>query len=105
MSELKPMSDHEPASPERRRFVGAATATAAALTIAPGVMLYQVAHGRSEEQAASSAVRWGMLVDSTKCATGCDDCVTACSTENGCSSVPMESFWSTAIPASAAVTA
>ena len=83
MSELKPMPDDVPTSPERRRFVGAATATAAALTIAPGVMLYQVAHGRPEEQAASSAVRWGMLVDATKCATGCDDCVTACSTENG----------------------
>lgn len=88
MSELKSMSETssdstKPDSSERRRFVGAAAATAAGLTIAPGVMLYGVAHGRSEDQAASSAVRWGMLVDATKCATGCDDCVTACSTENG----------------------
>ncbi|MDP3122973.1 MAG: 4Fe-4S dicluster domain-containing protein, partial [Thiobacillus sp.] len=83
MSELKPMSEQAPASPERRRFVGAAAATAAGLTIAPGVILVQVAHGRPEDQAASSAVRWGMLVDATKCANGCNDCVTACSTENG----------------------
>ena len=89
MSELKSMSENapnpvKPDSPERRRFMGAATATAAAgLTIAPGVMLYSVAHGRSEDQPASSAVRWGMLVDATKCATGCSDCVSACSTENG----------------------
>ncbi|OYY80919.1 MAG: 4Fe-4S ferredoxin, partial [Hydrogenophilales bacterium 16-62-9] len=83
MSDMKPRSDSTPASPERRRFVGAATATAAGLAIAPGVMLYEVAHGRAEDQAASSAVRWGMLVDATKCATGCNDCVSACSTENG----------------------
>src|SRR5512138_990387 len=83
MSEMKPMSENTPNSPERRRFIGAATATAAGLTLAPGVMLIEVAHGRPEEQAASSAVRWGMLVDATKCATGCSDCVSACSTENG----------------------
>lgn len=27
--------------------------------------------------------RWGMLIDSTKCATGCNDCVTACNDEHG----------------------
>jgi tetrathionate reductase subunit B len=35
-------------------------------------MLIEVAHGRPEDQAASSAVRWGMLVDATKCASGCN---------------------------------
>jgi len=83
MSELNTKSEPALDSPERRRFMSVATATAAGLTIAPGVMLYQVANARSEEQAASSAVRWGMLVDATKCATGCTDCVSACSTENG----------------------
>ena len=82
MNEMKPMSEN-PQSPERRRFVGAAAATAAGVAIAPGVFLYEVAHGRAEEQAASSAVRWGMLVDATKCQSGCNDCVSACSTENG----------------------
>jgi tetrathionate reductase subunit B len=84
MSEQNSNSENVPISSERRRFMGAATATVAGLTIAPGLMLYEVAaHGRPEDQPASSAVRWGMLVDATKCASGCDDCVTACSTENG----------------------
>lgn len=82
MNEHDTISEKVSHSPERRRFIGAATA-AAGLAIAPGVMLYEVAHGRPEEQAANSAVRWGMLVDATQCATGCDDCVSACSTENG----------------------
>ncbi len=82
MSELKTMSEQAPYSPERRRFVGAAAAVAG-LAVAPGVMLYEVANARPEEQPASSAVRWGMLVDATRCASGCSDCVSACSTENG----------------------
>jgi molybdopterin-containing oxidoreductase family iron-sulfur binding subunit len=82
MSELKTMSEQAPSSPERRRFVGAAAAVAG-LAVAPGVMLYEVANARPEEQPASSAVRWGMLVDATRCASGCSDCVSACSTENG----------------------
>src|SRR5512135_323644 len=82
MSDMKSMSDNTPSSPERRRFIGAAT-VAAGVTIVPGVMLIEVAHGRPEDQPASSAVRWGMLVDATKCASGCDECVSACSTENG----------------------
>jgi molybdopterin-containing oxidoreductase family iron-sulfur binding subunit len=32
---------------------------------------------------ANPKVRWGLLIDTTKCATGCDDCVSACNTENG----------------------
>jgi molybdopterin-containing oxidoreductase family iron-sulfur binding subunit len=70
------------ASAERRRFVGTAAAVAG-ISIAPGVFLYQVAHSKPEDEAVSNRNRWGMVVDSTKCATGCDDCVTACSTENG----------------------
>src|SRR5512143_1979125 len=76
MSDMKSISENTPTSPERRRFIGAAT-------VVPGVMLVEVAQGRPEDQAASSAVRWGMLVDATKCATGCNECVSACSTENG----------------------
>jgi molybdopterin-containing oxidoreductase family iron-sulfur binding subunit len=34
-------------------------------------------------QGANPAVRWGLLIDTTKCAEGCTDCVTACHTENG----------------------
>src|SRR3569832_2626094 len=83
MNDMKSMSDNTPSSPERRRFISVATMTAAGVPLAPGVMLIVVAYGRPEELAASSAVRWGMLVDATKCASGCDECVSACRTENG----------------------
>jgi molybdopterin-containing oxidoreductase family iron-sulfur binding subunit len=72
----KNMTDHA-----RRNFMGKAAA-AAGLAIAPGVMLYEV-QARPADQAASSKVRWGMLIDTTKCEEGCNDCVTACETENG----------------------
>ncbi len=77
MSEVKTMSENVPSSPERRRFMSVATAAAAGVTLAPGIMLMEVAHGRPEDQPASNAVRWGMLVDATKCASGCDECVSA----------------------------
>lgn len=63
----------------RRRFLG----TAAGLTLAPGVLLVAGARAKPADEPASSAVRWGMLIDTTKCATGCDACVNACVKENG----------------------
>jgi len=65
----------------RRQFLG--QAAAAGLLIAPGVMLYKVAQARTPEMPASAINRWGMLIDTNKCATGCSDCVSACQTENG----------------------
>jgi molybdopterin-containing oxidoreductase family iron-sulfur binding subunit len=47
------------------------------------MLLYGTSHGKSE--GASSKVRWGMLIDTTQCTTGCNDCVTACNKENGLS--------------------
>ncbi len=73
------------AGEERRNFlkVGAGLAGVA---LAPGVLLYGVsAHSRAPEEAASSRVRWGMLIDTTKCAAGCNGCVSACNNENGLS--------------------
>lgn len=67
---------------QRRNFLKT-TLGAAAVTIAPGMMLFDIAHGKSE--AASGKVRWGMLIDTTQCKTGCNDCVTACNKENGLS--------------------
>lgn len=66
----------------RRRFLGGALATAGA-ALMPGVMLVEVAQGRAPDEPVSSKNRWGLLIDTTKCATGCNDCVTACSKENG----------------------
>ncbi|MCW8835492.1 MAG: 4Fe-4S dicluster domain-containing protein [Rhodospirillales bacterium] len=66
----------------RRGFLGI-SAAATAITLAPGVTLISPAAAKPADQAASPKVRWGMLVDVTKCADGCDDCVVACAKENG----------------------
>ena len=67
---------------QRRNFLKTSVG-AAAVAIAPGMMLFQVAQGSTAE--ASSKVRWGMLIDTAQCKSGCDDCVTACNRENGLS--------------------
>jgi len=87
-------SNHD-AEMDRRDFlkVGAGVA---GVTLAPGVLLYGMnAYARPADEPASSKVRWGMLIDTTKCADGCNDCVTACDTENGLSGKtgPQDSQW------------
>jgi tetrathionate reductase subunit B len=62
----------------------------AGILLAPGVRLIEIAQAAAPGAAgpgsrANPSVRWGMLIDSTQCATGCTDCVTACNTENGLS--------------------
>ena len=59
----------------------------AGLTVAPGVMLYEVAHARAPDEPVSGKRRWGMLVDTTRCADGCDACVSACNEEHGLTSL------------------
>ena len=73
--------------PVRRKFL-TAIAAAAGVTLAPGVMLYGITKpsstaARTADMAVSSDVRWGMLIDAGRCGNGCDDCVSACSKENG----------------------
>lgn len=70
----------------RRSFVEKSATAAAALTIAPGMFLHTVAQAKPADQAVTSAVRWGMLIDTAKCASGCTACVSACNTENGIAS-------------------
>ncbi|MCX7893454.1 MAG: 4Fe-4S dicluster domain-containing protein [Burkholderiales bacterium] len=69
--------------PGRRAFLGTAAAALAGAAIAPGIRLVELAAARSPEEAASAKVRWGLLVDANRCASGCTACVTACRTENG----------------------
>jgi len=73
----------------RRGFMAFAAAGIAGILIAPGVRLIEIAQATPAtgtlSLGASSKVRWGMLIDSTKCVSGCNDCVTACNTENGLS--------------------
>jgi len=68
---------------DRRQFLGKASAAIAGIAIAPGMLLFDFAHGRPLGEAASGSVRWGMLIDTTQCESGCDECVTACNKENG----------------------
>jgi molybdopterin-containing oxidoreductase family iron-sulfur binding subunit len=77
---------------QRRNFLKTSVG-AAAIAVAPGMLLFQVANGQTA--GASSKVRWGMLIDTTQCKTGCNDCVTACNRENGLSGKtgPTDSQW------------
>ena len=81
------MSDLQKPEAGRRAFLGAtAAATAAGLgfvALAPGVQLIRFAEAKAGMDGASGKVRWGMLIDTTRCATGCTECVSACATENG----------------------
>ena len=74
----------------RRGLLGAA----AAVLLAPGIELIEFAHAAATG-GASPAVRWGMLIDTTKCESGCNDCVAACNVENGLGggTSPTDSQW------------
>jgi molybdopterin-containing oxidoreductase family iron-sulfur binding subunit len=69
----------------RRGFLGVAAAAIGGAMLAPGIQLIEIARAGTPTGAAGAnpQVRWGMLIDTTQCATGCTDCVTACNTENG----------------------
>ncbi len=71
-----------PEEAARRRFL-AGVAGAAGLSLAPGVLLYGLAEAKAPDAPVTDRVRWGLLIDTTKCATDCDVCVRACQTENG----------------------
>ncbi len=67
----------------RRNFLGTATAAIAGLGIAPGIFLYEFARARPADQAVSSSVRWGMLIDTNQCREDCNACIKACNEEHG----------------------
>lgn len=68
---------------KRREFLGKTAIAASAITVAPGVLLTSAAVAGEEDKGVSSANRWGMLVDTNKCADDCSACVSACDKENG----------------------
>jgi len=70
-------------STSRRNFITGAAVSMAGIAAAPGISLISLVHARPAEQGVTSDTRWGMLIDTSKCADGCTDCVTACATENG----------------------
>jgi len=67
---------------DRRKFVSLTAAAAAATMVAPGVLLQSVASAKDPGHGVSGSVRWGMLIDTSKCADGCSACVDACNKEN-----------------------
>ncbi len=67
----------------RRRFLSGTATAAAGMAVVPGIMLHEIAHAKPAADAVTSDVRWGLLIDSNKCAEGCDDCVQACNDEHG----------------------
>ena len=83
----------------RRRSFLKTSLGVAAVAIAPGMLLFDMAHGKPQSvsgpQSANSKVRWGMLIDTTQCKSDCNDCVTACNKENGLSggTSPTDSQW------------
>lgn len=92
---MKPEQDTKPS--QRRGFLGIAAASLAGVMIAPGIRLIEVAQAApsSGSTAAASKVRWGMLIDTSKCTPGCDACVRGCQSENGLPTKPgpTDSQW------------
>ncbi len=79
--------ERKPAASGRRAFLGVAAAGAAGVLLAPGIHLIELAQAAAPQAStgANPKVRWGLLIDTTKCDSGCTDCVSACNTENGLS--------------------
>ena len=74
-----------PASPSRRQALVAGAALAG-VALAPGIRLIDLGQARPAGEAASKTVRWGMLIDTGRCASDCSACVSACEQENGLAS-------------------
>ena len=71
-----------PVDAGRRQLLGWGAAALAGLALAPGVTLLEVAAAKVPTERASAKVRWGLLIDTNRCAAGCTDCVAACIREN-----------------------
>jgi len=67
---------------KRRDFLNL-SGLAALAALGPGLRLIELAQARPPDQPASSAQRWGLLIDVDQCADGCTACVEACFVENG----------------------
>jgi [DsrC]-trisulfide reductase subunit O len=70
-------------SMNRRQFIGLGAAAVSAAAVAPGVKLVKLVQAKKPEEAVTNAQRWGLLIDTAKCQSGCSVCVDACFTENG----------------------
>ena len=81
------MSKQDQPDQNRRDFLKKSAATAVA-TVAPGVVLH-TAQATPRNEPVTDKVRWGMMIDTSKCADGCNECVEACNEENGLTAYSM----------------
>jgi molybdopterin-containing oxidoreductase family iron-sulfur binding subunit len=69
----------QPSSQARRRFL-TKLGLGALVVSAPTLSLVSL---QAADQPVTAARRWGLLIDTAKCASGCDDCVRGCNAEHG----------------------
>nr|VFK50830.1 MAG: prokaryotic molybdopterin-containing oxidoreductase family, iron-sulfur binding subunit [Candidatus Kentron sp. TUN] len=76
------LSASEQAGMGRRSFLSS-LGKATAVALAPGVVLVGLVKARSISEPVTDTQHWGMLIDANRCVRGCDECISACSGENG----------------------
>ena len=67
---------------KRRQFLSTGSAALAGVVLAPGLLLFGSVRGSESRQESVAQIRWGLLIDTNQCVTGCNDCVLACDREN-----------------------
>ncbi len=70
-------------SREGRRNFFAKLGAAALIPVTSGVTLVSLSGADDSNASASSERRYGLLIDTTRCAEGCDACVRGCNEEHG----------------------
>ena len=79
------MSDRErqtPSDSARRKFIAGAAGMVSFGAISGGFSIVELALAKSDDEAISSINRWGLLIDTAKCATECTACVSGCNSEH-----------------------
>ncbi len=56
----------------RRKLLGGSAAAVAASVFGPGVFFTSIARAKPDDEAVTSEVRWGFLIDTNKCADNCE---------------------------------
>ncbi len=77
------MKEYPPNQSLQRRDFLKTTAVIAGITLAPGILLHRFSQAKALDQAVTAEQRWGMLVDTHRCRSDCEECVKACKTEHG----------------------
>ncbi|QIK37030.1 4Fe-4S dicluster domain-containing protein [Caldichromatium japonicum] len=81
----QPSGDESPAeavATTRRALIGTAAGLGAAALVAPGVVLHTLS-AQAETAPITNKSRWGLLIETDKCAEGCRACIEACDHEHG----------------------